>query len=209
LINGATPHRLLRATHEDPRYIVGPKDRFTSSIAQKTSVEEDPIQKLRYVRRRARRIGIAIRKQRATRGSWAPLYRLLDRDTGEVIRRDLRLDDVPKELSSIIRHRGRAGLRPAAESPDERCPSCRARRTGFLRYCTFCGFDFHPRPRPNVLLQASQPPTVATLGATGEDTGQAPQWWRRYRVASRFEIAVGAAVGALIGVIAIVVGARS
>lgn len=135
------------ATHGRDR----PHERLIGTHARLWAVDDDPIQQLNDLRPRARRMGIAIRKQRPTRASDPPLYRLLNRESGDLIRRDLALVDVPTELFWIIRDQRRALNDPSAELPEDDCPSCRSRRVGFFRFCTTCGFDYEaeriPAPR--------------------------------------------------------------
>ena len=200
-------------------------------------MDDDSTQQLKYLRPRARKIGIAIRKQRVTRKSPEPLYRLLDRQSAAVIRGDVPLIDISTELFWIIRERRRALERPGAELIHEVCPSCATPRVGFFRYCKTCGLDYEAGQAPvpgadaggevlwlreaTALQRASpsalQPVALATqqastsipasspIGATGEL--QATRRW--YRFVSPPELALGVFLGALMGVIATVVGARS
>jgi hypothetical protein len=200
-------------------------------------VEDDPTQQLKYLRPRARKIGIVIRKQRASRSSTEPLYRLLDRDNAAVVRRDVALIDISTELFWITRERRRALERPAAEPIEEVCPSCATPRIAFFRYCKTCGLDYEAgrTPVPGVdgggeflwlrdatALQrpsrvASQPVALATHHASTSESASSPlvvtaepEATRRwYRFVSPPEVALGVILGALVGMIATIVGARS
>jgi len=200
-------------------------------------VDDDPTQQLKYLRPRARKIGIAIRKQRSSRNSTESLYRLLDSDSAAVIRRDVPLIDISTELFWIIRERRRALERPAAKPIDEVCPSCATPRIGFFRYCKTCGLDYEagPTPVPGVAVggeflwlheatgpqrpsrSALQPVALATHQASMSESASSPhvvtaepQATRRwYRFVSPPEVALGVILGALVGIFATIVGARS
>ena len=115
---------------------------------QKAHVDDDSTQPLNHLRSRARKLGLAIRKQRASRTSSEPLYRLLDRESGVVVRGDLPLVDVSTELLWIVRQRRRAVEQPGSELRAEYCPLCATRRIGYFRYCRTCGRDYEAGPWP-------------------------------------------------------------
>ena len=210
----------------------GRRGRGKRHFSHKAPVDDDSIQQLKHLRPQARRSGSRIRKQRPARRSGETLYRLLDRQNGEVIRRDVALVDVPTELFWILRDQRRA-LRSPVSLPEDHCPSCGEQRMGFFRYCRACGFDYEPEhipmpgldTRTDVLwLQepaATHPPFTlepaplpahhAALPAPpiSVDVDAPPRRGFRSRFASPPELAVGVVVGVLLGVMATIVGARS
>jgi hypothetical protein len=200
-------------------------------------VNDDPTQQLKHLRSRARKLGIAIRKQPASRRTPGELYRLLDRESGELVRGDLPLVDVSTELFWIVRKRRQAVEEPGAELRPEYCPSCATRRIAYFRYCRTCGRDYEagqtPTPRldtrsdvlwlhevtalegssrsasETVALPAQQPLISAPSSLPLEATGQPKETRRWYRSVSPPEVAVGVFLGTVIAVIATIVGARS
>ena len=211
-----------------------PPERRLEAAVWKAPLDDESAQDLRQVRARAQKLGIAIRKQRPSRRAAGPLYRLLDRHSGELIRADLLLVDVPTELFWIVRERRRALEQPVVPAPGGVCPSCSTPRIGFFRYCKSCGLDYEaervaappldtrdddilwlhdataaPRPEPAVVPRSALLPAAPAAPAEVPADVTAKREKRlRYRV-SPSEVAVGVVVGALIGVIATIVGARS
>ncbi len=196
-------------------------------------MDNESVETLRHLRAQARRLGIAIRKERSSPPA-GPLYRLLDRESGDVIRRHVPLVDVSTELFWIVRERRRALAQPRAEVHVQLCPSCQTPRLASFRYCRTCGLDYEPvRPphldtRSDVLWLQEPPATQWPPGFTQDLAAPSPNQTslpapdpfpvetatqqassRRYRFATPSEVAVGVFVGGLIGLIATIVGARS
>lgn len=127
---------------------------------------------IKRLRSQARRLGIAIRMQPASRAWQSRAYSLIDRDTGRVIYTDVALDDVRTRLWWIMRDQRRATIPPVqgVEAPLERCPSCGTLRIASFRWCTSCGLDYEasiklkPGPGAWALRQAAR---EASLPADG------------------------------------------
>ncbi len=114
---------------------------------------------LHNVRSQARRLGLSIRTQRASRGSDVRTFAIVDRETGTVVDAGLQdLSDIQARLWWIVHRRRTAlsGLPPTGDVPEELCPSCGTRRASFFRWCLSCGRDYeagreptlHMAPRP-------------------------------------------------------------
>jgi membrane protease YdiL (CAAX protease family) len=75
---------------------------------------------IKRLRKQADSLAISIRKQRASRARLAPTYRLVDRDTGHVIHKDVLLEDLAAHLW-MLRYRQHATVIPVRFSaePDQ------------------------------------------------------------------------------------------
>lgn len=196
-------------------------------------VEDDSVGQLSHLRSQARKLGLAIRAQRTSRGNGLRLYSIVDRETGQAMYADVQLADLQTRLTWIVRDRRRALEHPGLEEvpPEERCPSCGTPRVSFFRFCKSCGLDYEATLKPAPAFRLEPPPNDPTPEPiTWSEPELAPiqrQAPPRVSVAARiagwvFEVADGyrfgslrllaggAILGLLIGtIIALALGARS
>ena len=136
-------------------------------------MERESVDDMRRLRVQARRLGLAIRAERASRGSDQRTYRVIDSESGQVIGAGLHgTFDVREQLWWIIRERRGARSTPGAvtDPPTESCPACGTPRVGFFRLCLSCGLDYEaareptstagPKPLPKERLAAIPPATT-------------------------------------------------
>jgi len=129
-------------------------------------VEDGSVDQMRRLRSEARKSGLAIRTQRATRTRVSRAYDVIDRETGSVLCADIRtLVDVKTELWWIVRRRKQAlsSPHPVNEAPEELCPACGTPRIAFFRLCSSCGLDYEPTRAPAPEFA----PRLRSIGAGG------------------------------------------
>jgi hypothetical protein len=196
-------------------------------------VGDDSVGQLSHLRSQAKKLGLAIRVQRTSRGSASRLYSVIDRETGQVTYADVQLADVQTRLMWIVRDR-RLGLErpgPGDGPPEERCPSCGTRRVSFFRFCTACGLDYEAtlKPTPAFLLEPRQHeptggrdttlepvvPPIQRPAPPGESVTARVAGWASdvangYRFGWLRVLLGGAILGLLIGtIVALALGART
>lgn len=129
----------------------------------------DPSGEISHLRSRARKHGLAIRTRRGSRAAGAPVYSLIDRETGRLICSDLRdLYELRGRLWWTIRER-RLGAGRFNQVPRDLCPECGTARVGFFRFCRSCGWDFRATGGATVgtIPDLSAPPGAPLEGQAG------------------------------------------
>jgi len=120
-------------------------------------VGPESVHDINRLRAQARKLGVAIRTQRAPGVSGSRAYRLVDRETGHVFRADLSdLTDVQRQLWWILRKRRRSLASPLSldDMPAEQCPACGRPRVAFFRLCLSCGLDYEASREPTLHMAA-------------------------------------------------------
>ena len=196
-------------------------------------MEDDSVGQMSHLRSQARKLGLAIRVQRTSRGKGLRLYSIVDRETGQAVYADVQVADVQTRLTWIVRDRRRALEHPGLEEVprEERCPSCGTPRVSFFRFCKSCGLDYEATLKPAPAFRLEHPPNDPTTGPITWSEPQLPPIQRQararesvaarvagwasevadgYRFGSLRVLAGGAILGLLIGtIIALALGARS
>ena len=146
---------------------------------------------IRRLRSQARKLGLTVRAQRATRGSDARAYSLIDLETGQPVSTDLQDPvDIRARLWWIVRERTQGG-RPTTNgaaghrSATEHCRLCGTVRSDYFRFCRSCGLDLEADrdPTPLTAVRPVAPPagdgtrrmiTVAPATSPGPRTEPPP-----------------------------------
>ncbi len=123
---------------------------------------------IRRLRSQARKLGLTVRAQRATRGSDARAYSLIDLETGEPVSTGLQDPvDIRERLWWIVRERTQ-GSRPTINSTaghrgeTEQCRLCGTVRSDYFRFCRSCGLDLEADRDPTPLTAVR--PVAAPVG---------------------------------------------
>jgi hypothetical protein len=181
------------------------------------------------LRRSAARLGLGIRTQPRSGTSDVRCYSLVDRETGGIVHTDLRgLGEVQERLWWIVRERRNGSIhqdRPK-EASAERCPSCGTLRVAQFRWCLTCGRDYEAstkelfgddpwRPTGGFVRPTSRPlPEGFGTGAGARArerlrTRLAHFPRPRLTLLSKGELAGGAILGLLVGLLVALVNGGS